>query len=355
MKWNPLTGLVAVISCLSLVAAGCSSGSGDGDSELADQQLVFVNWGGQSVDAAKQGWLDPFTKKTGVEFAQDSPTDNAKIKTMVTGGKTTWDVVDTDVASGGSECGTLFEERPADFDMSEISEEYISDDCGVPIIIQAVALVYNKEAFGDAPPTSATDFMDTETYPGKRLVFNYPVGSAEPLLMADGALPDEIFPIDWNRINDIFSRLGNDLEPKDSIAQMDEMVQAGDFAMCFCYLGRLATLPETAREKIGIVWDKTYLAWDGLYAVKGSESPEAQMEFMQFLATAEGQKGYSEHLAYSPTTKGGLDEGDVSEGFQPYLPDFNQDKIEEIYNQDAEYWTENIGQAMDDWTSAAAG
>lgn len=354
MKWKRVTGLVALVSCVGLVAAACGSDSGGG-SDLKDQRLVFVNFGGQSLEAAKLGWLEPFSKETGVQVAQDSPTDSAKIKAMVESGKTTWDVVHNDIASGGSQCGTLYEKRPADFDMSEVMEEYVTDDCGVPITRQAVALLYNKEIFGDDPPTSTTDFMDTAKFPGKRLVFNYPVGSAEPLLMADGAAPDEIFPIDWDRVTGIFDRLGSDLEPKDSLAQMSETVESGDYAMCLCYVGRFASASDSAQEKIGLVWDKTYLAWDAAYAVKGSQAPEAQMEFLQFLATNDGQKGFSKYLAYSPTTTEGLKEDDVSELFRGYLPDFNEDKITDTYVLDPGYWTKNIDQAMEAWTEATAG
>jgi putative spermidine/putrescine transport system substrate-binding protein len=350
--------LVTATAVLPLALVTACGGGDDGSAsaseggDLEGQQMVFVNYGGAGLEAAQQGWLDPFSEQTGVEFATDGPTDPAKIRTMVEAGQTTWDVVDIDVSVGGAECGTLFDERPDDFDLSEINPDYVTDDCGVPIILQTVGVVYNAELYGDNPPTSAEDFMDVENFPGKRIFFNYPVGTVEPLLMADGAAPDEVFPLDWSRVEAAYDELGSEATPLDALAQMNEAVEAGDFGMCLCYLGRIATSVEKGAD-VGVLWDKVYYAWDGLYAVTGSQAPEAQWEFIQYIATAQGQNPYYEILPYGPTTIG--DPPEVKEEFEDFLPQFNEDQIQQEYAYDVDYWTDNIAADTEEWSRITAG
>ncbi len=351
--------VVIAATCLGLATAACGGGAGGGsdDQQLDGDKFVFVNWGGQATEAATKGWLEPFAEETGASFVTDSPTDNAKIKAMVESGQVTWDVVDNDIGVGMSNCGTLFEELPEDFDMGEIDPQYITDDCSVPIIVQAVGLIYNKDKYGDNPPTETADFLDTENYPGKRVLWNYPTGTVEPLLAADGAGPDEIFPVDWARVEGILNGLGGDLELKETLAQVSDTVESGDFSMCLCYMGRYASAPEEVQEKLGIVWDKTYFAWDGAYVVKGSKNKDAAFDFLQFLATKKGQAGFSKHLAYSPTTKDSLEGGgvDVSEEFERWLPDFNEDKINVRYPYDFTYWSDNMDAMLEEWNRITSG
>lgn len=349
---NKLVSAGVIASLLALAACGGGKGTANTSDSLKGQQLVFVNYGGDSLDAAKKGWLEPFSKETGVEVATDSPTDTAKIKTMVEGGRTTWDVVDSDVAVGGSQCGTLFDKRPAGFDMSQIDPKYVTDDCMVPIMVQAVAVVYNKKLYGNNPPTKAEDFLNTTKFPGKRIFFSYPTGTVEPLLMTDGVAPDKLFPIDWTKVQDVFNKLGKNAVPQATLAAQSASLESGDFGMCVCYLGRAAVAAQNGAD-IGVLWDKTYLAWDGAYAIKGSKYPKAQWALMQYLATTKGQNPFYEYLPYGPTTTG--EQPAVNAEFRGFLPGYNGDKIKETYSYDVKYWTDNINDAVDRWTKLTTG
>ncbi|MPZ24831.1 MAG: extracellular solute-binding protein [Dehalococcoidia bacterium] len=361
----PLALLAAVV-----VGAGCGSDDSEDTSgsskdeaqageaqagastpDLDGQKLVFVNYGGDTLVAAEEGWLDPFSAESGVQIATDSPSDPAKVKAMVEAGRTTWDVIDLDAASGGAQCGTLFEERE-NIDISAIDPKYISDLCGVPIMVQAIALVYNNELYGDNPPTKVTDFMDTEAFPGKRIIFNYAVGGIEPILLADGVEPDELFPLDYDRAASAIERLGGDLVFHAELAQQEQALQSGDFAMCLCYTGRAAVTAEKGAD-IGVVWDSAYMAWDALYAIKGSEYPEAQEALMNYIATPEAQAAFTETLPYGPTTPSS--EPQISDLFKEFLPDFHEEEIGTRALYDAQWWIENADKAFAEWTAMTAG
>lgn len=370
MSHRKLLLVLATSSALFLAACGGTESSSEGqsatptqsasqdastDSSSPTQQLsgslTFVNFGGDTMTAAKKGWLEPFTQETGVTFTTDEPGDQAKVKAMVESGRTTWDVIDYDPSAAGPECGTLYEERPSWFDTSELDPGSITDDCMVPILGQTVALVYNKALFGDAPPTSIADFLDTEKFPGQRITFNYWAGTAEPMLLAAGVEADSVYPYDWSILNSVVDQLGGDLTFQSTIDQQVQAQESGDFAMCLCYLGRSAVAAQNGAE-IGVVWDKIWTGFDGLYAIKGSQNPDAQWAFIQKIATSAGQSPLSLYVAYGPMTTGQFD---APAEFQPFLPGFNQNQISQSLLADVPYLSENAAELSDQWAALTAG
>lgn len=351
--------LAVLLSVLSLcTVAACGSGSDkdtntadSGSSSLKGQRITFVNFGGDSIDAATKGWLEPFSKQTGVQYATDSPSDEAKVKAMVQAGRTTWDLMD--YVSEPSQCGKLYAKRPANFDLSHLDPKTVGDDCGIPIIKQTVALVYNKAKFGDNPPTSLSDFMDTKKFPGTRLAFNYWAGTIEPLLMADGVDVNQLYPVDWNHLQSIFDKLGDDLVLSGTLDEMNQKLISGDFSMCLCYLGRTALAADQG-AKVGVVYDSVFDAYDTVYAIKGSKYPKAQMAFLQFLATPEGQNGYYKYLPYGTMTIDGASP-EVKAAWQPYVEQFNKDKIKVIGNLDTNWYDANAAETADKWAAITSG
>ncbi len=354
MKINRKSALLAAttVATLALATACGSDGGSSGSDDVKGQQLVFVNFGSDSLDAAKKAWIEPFSKESGVKFATDSPSDPAKVKAMVDAGNTTWDIIDLDTASGSQGCGTLYEKRSADIDVSKIDPAYLSDDCGVPIMVQTLALVYNAEKFGDDPPTSITDFLDTDKYPGKRMTFNYATGGIEGMLLADGTDPKSLYPLDLDRAATVVKGLGKDLTLLPSLAAQSEALESGDFSMCWCYLGRLANSEERG-AKIGVVWENAFSGWDMLYAVKGSKAPEAQQQFLNYVATPEAQAAFTEALPYGPTTPDA--KPDLPAEKAKWLLQNNLDQAGTPSVQDVDWWNANADKGFAAWTDMTVG
>ncbi|WP_243710853.1 extracellular solute-binding protein [Actinomadura sp. KC216] len=332
------------ITCLAalLFGSACSS----------SEQLVFVNYGGESMTAAKQGWIEPFSKETGVKFATDSPSDPAKVKAMVEAGATTWDIVDLDVGTGAKGCGTLFEKRSSEIDMSAIDPKYVTDDCGVPVMVQSMALVYNPEKFGDDPPTKITDFLDTQKYPGKRITLNYPLQGLEGLLLADGVNPESLYPLDLDRAAAVVKRLGKNLSLLPTVAGQAEGLESGDYAMCWCMMGR-AAISEERGAKLGIVWHHAFSGWDALYAVKGSKFPEAQQKFLNFVATPKAQSDFTEVIPFGPTTPASKPK--LTGRRSNFLAQYNEQAIGTPALMDPKWWKENSDKAFAAWTAMTSG
>lgn len=328
-----------------------TAAAGSEEESLAGQNLVFVNYGGDGAEAAKAAWLEPFAAETGVEYTMEAPSDPAKVKAMVEAGNTTWDVIDLDPATAKLECGKLFEPRdPKVVDISKIDPKYITNECGVPIILQTEALVYNKKLFGNDPPTSITDFMNLKKYPGKRLLFNYSVGSIEPLLMADGVKGEELYPLDLDRAAEAVKTLGSNLKLTSSLTEQNALQESGEFAMCLCYLGRSAIAAENGAE-IGIVWNGVYEIWDELLAIKGSKSPAAQQALLNYVAQPEAQAAFTEQLPYGTTTPSSKPK--LSPAFEEFQSQGKVIGTPGVF--DAEWWAEHLDEANTAWTEMTAG
>jgi len=341
MKRSRILG--SVIGCMALLAAAAACGSddsggsqsgsggsqsgsgGDGDNDIEGQKAVYVNYGGLTLDAVEQTWFKTFGEKTGAELVGDSPSDIAKVKVMVESGNVTWDVIDIDGASGANGCDSgLFKTREEmGIDVSQIDPKFLSDDCGVPIENTTTALVYNKETYGDNPPTKITDFLDTQNFPGKRLTFNYAIWGLENMELAAGTAPDAIYPYNYDVAKSAYDKIKDDLVISDSLDQMFQSVSSGDFDMCFCLTERLAVTPGVSPDKVGVVWDHAWIANDMAYALEGSKVPEVQSQFLNYLATSDAQNEFAQVIPYGVTTTGAPP--DVAEDFKYWMPAFNED------------------------------
>jgi len=368
---KPSRILGSVIGCLALLTAaacgsdddsgssngGTDSGSGDSGSSLEGQKAVYVNYGGETLEKVKESWFKIFGENTGAELVGDSPSDFAKVKVMVESGNVTWDIIDIDGASGANGCDSgLFRTREEmGVDTSAFDPKLLSDDCGVPIMNTTTALVYNKEKYGDNPPTAITDFLDTTNFPGKRMTFNYAVWGLENMELAAGTAPDAIYPYDYDVVQGAYDQVKDDLVVADTLAQMSDAVASGNFDMCFCITGRLAITDGVDPEKVGIVWDHAWVANDLVYAIKGSKVPDVQEQFLSYVATPEGQNDFSEVMPYGPLTEGPAPA--VPENFKYWMPEFNEDKTNGLSYIDYAYLAKPgvADEANSEWTALTSG
>lgn len=140
------------------------------------QSLSFISWGGAHQAAQRQAYFLPFQEKFGIKIVEDSLIEFARIRSMVSGGNVTWDVVDSGtraVAQLGS-TGDLEELTPA------IHNRYLPYFPRVTVtpwgggggVIWSTGLAYQKDKidtlWGGKKPSDWTAFWDTEAFPGTR-------------------------------------------------------------------------------------------------------------------------------------------------------------------------------------------
>jgi putative spermidine/putrescine transport system substrate-binding protein len=156
-----LTGL-GLTGATLLGTSGCGGGGGS-----ASEGLVFTSSGSSYQRAQTKAWLKPYSNQTGTKIRQDSPTDYAKIQSMVENNKVVWDVVNVSNDFGLQSTADLLE--PLDYsviDKEPILAGYASE-YWIACMLYANTLAYNTQKI-DGTPSGWADLFDTQKFPGQR-------------------------------------------------------------------------------------------------------------------------------------------------------------------------------------------
>src|SRR5258708_7840707 len=136
----------------------------------ATQEIVLVNWGGDSVSGMQAAFVDPFVKArpdTKMVIDGAGPA-SGKVRAMVRRGKITWDVMDRNLHASielGRE-GLLEKIDYSVVDRSKVRPEH-AGEWGVGNYLYAHTLTYNTKAWGGRVPTSWADLWNLKEFPGK--------------------------------------------------------------------------------------------------------------------------------------------------------------------------------------------
>lgn len=264
--------------------------------------LTFAGSGGIFQDGQKSAAWDPFAQRTGATFLQDA-FDPGKLKAMVDSGNTTWDLVNTTQFDSARFCGTLYEKLDySKIDTSKVPEGTITDECMVPQILYGLVVVYNADAFGDNPPTTAADFFDTTKFPGKRTVSASPYVDPQMFefaMRADGKDAADIAVGDIEPALDKYRGLGGDLITWTSGAQAQQQLESGEAVMGLVWSGR-GYGAANAGANVKPMWSEWMVMVDSTAIPKGSKNPQAAMSAINFYGGAEQQAAMTEATSYGP-------------------------------------------------------
>lgn len=361
--------LVAGAAVLALVALSGCGGSDDEEPSASvtptgpakagtvaegifeGRTVTFVSWGGEIQDAQVAA-LDGFVETSGAEIVQDGPTDGAKIKAQVESGSVNWDVVDIADNWGVANCGTLLEKIDYSVvDTSEMMPGATPTDCGVPVIATGNVLAYNEETYADEAPAGWADFFDTERFPGKRGIYiGNPSVALEVALLADGVAPDDLYPLDVDRAFAKLDTIKDDIVFWDGGATVQQMMESDQIDMGLVWSGRVYQA-----VKAGAPWavahEQPYLTYDYLVIPKGTKNADVANALINYYIGAEQQASITEALTYPGVNKYAEPELDATAAaFQVDKEPFTDQQY-----LDLDYWTDNLDELTDRWTSWANG
>jgi putative spermidine/putrescine transport system substrate-binding protein len=333
--------LVAITASTVLAAAGCASTSDGG------LQLTFASYGSVYQDAQNEAVLQPWADKVGATVTNDSPTSYPKIAQMVSAGKVTWDVVDTEPFYPVANCGTLVEKLDlSKIDVTKFPKGTVSD-CSIPFAQYSTVMVYNHDKFPVGPSTPA-DFFDVQRFPGVRLVPNWAGGGAlELALLADGVTPENLYPLDLKRAFAKLDTIRSSLKFWNTSSESQQAVEDGTADVAFVWSNR-AYEAEKNGAKITPVWRDNLLAWASFSIIKGSPHKEAAQSFLEYAATAEPQTRFAELQPFTPANsdaKPKLDE--LQERYNVASPDIQRQSI----ITDVNYWAAHNDENNKAWTA----
>jgi putative spermidine/putrescine transport system substrate-binding protein len=286
------TTLAGALAAAAPLAAYASSG-----------RVVYATWGGSWEEALRKAWLDPFTRKAGIDTVTVTGPDYGKIRAMVKAGKTEWDVAEVlpDFPIVGGREGLL---EPIDWSIikrSNIGSPEMATDVSVPQMIWARVLVYNTKKFSAANhPRNWAEAWDVKRFPGKRAFNTNPNGSTlEAALLADGMPPDKLYPLDVDRALRSLGRIRDHIIWYDTGAKQVQYWKDEQAVLGVGWDGRVIVAKEQGAP-VDIEYNQSFLDWSSMVIPKGAPNKDRAMQFLAFALTAEAQAAASNAMPYGP-------------------------------------------------------
>ncbi|WP_282602177.1 ABC transporter substrate-binding protein [Paracoccus sp. PARArs4] len=338
------------------------------------QEVNVVSWGGAYEKSQVEAYNKPFAEETGIKvnmIAADNPA--TPLKAQVEAGNVTGDVFDIEVSDAIRLCdeGALVEIDPASLpaapDGTAATEDFVDGallDCAVANIVWGTVISYNTTKFEGDAPTSAVDFFDTETFPGKRGLPKNPKRTLYLALIADGVAAA-----------DVYDELGSDEGVERAFAKLDtikddvvwweagaqpvQLLADGEVSMTTVYNGRIFDAMVAEGQPFEVIWDGQYMDMDMFVIPKGAPNPEAAMDYLKFATDTQRLADQAKYIAYGPARKSSADlvglyqDGETE--MAPHMPT-SPEALENAVMDDPEFWADHdaeLSERFNAWLAAS--
>ena len=287
-----------------------------GVSAASAADLTITSWGGAYTASQQKAYGTPWEAKSGKKIQWENYNGGlGEVKTQVTSGKVTWDIVDIlpDQARTGCDEG-LFEELPDSIFAKTADGKTLDEDlmvprpnkCVAPQIWWSYVPFYDKKTYeGKEAPKGIADFFDVKKFPGKRGIHTWANALIEMALVADGVAVADVFKdMDTKEgIDRAFKKLDT---IKDHVvfwssgAKPLELVKSGEVVMSIAYNGRIGAAVLSEGENFVTMWDGQVLEEEWIAVVKGAPNKQAAFDFIGFATAPEQQAGQAKYINYGP-------------------------------------------------------
>lgn len=270
-----------------------------------NRPFTFCSFGGTLSNTEKTAFMDPASKKFGVQIANVSPTNYAKVKAMVEANAVEWDLMDVggQFIFQGSQQNLL---EPIDYtivDASKLDKNWVTP-YGVFTSTGATVIAYNTKAFPEGKrPQSWKDFWDVKNFPGARSLYQRLYYTYEAALLAAGVARNEVYPATDEKVKLAFDKLG-EIKPHVKVwwsagAQPAQLLATGEVTMAATWSGRVLDIQ---REGAPVAMTyKDAIAWGNAFVVpKGTPYKELAMKVINYSLTEEAQTALLPIGTYAP-------------------------------------------------------
>jgi putative spermidine/putrescine transport system substrate-binding protein len=324
------------LSGLGLVGTTLLGTLGCGGGGSAEEGLLFTSQGGSYQRAQTKAWLKPYSKQSGTKIRQDSPTNYAKIQSMVENNRVIWDVVDVGNDFGLQSSADFLE--PLDYsviDKGSILEGYASK-YRIACMLYATVLAYNTEQI-EGTPSSWVDFFATGRFPGRRGLWKFPTGveTLEIALLGDGVPPENLYPLDVDRALGKLDTIRDKIVWWETGGQLQQQLADGEVALSSAWNGRVQKEIDSGTP-VEIQWNQNLQTADYLVVPKGTANKEKAMELIAYCVSGQNNHRLSEFIPYAPINKESISKVDPQ--VTPQLPTAHRE-VGVTFN--AEWWDNN--------------
>jgi putative spermidine/putrescine transport system substrate-binding protein len=318
-----------------LGAFGCGGGGSGGEGGGSGSEgLLFTSSGSSYQRAQTKAWLKPYSNETGTTIRQDSPTDYAKIQSMVENNHVIWDVVNVSNDFGLQSTGDLLE--PLDYsviDKEPILEGYATE-YRIACMLYANTLAYNIEQI-DGTPSTWADLFDTQKFPGQRGLRKSPWETLEVALLGDDVPPENLYPLDVDRALKKLDTIKDRIVWWQTGGQLQQQLADGEVTLASAWNGRVQK-EINAGTPVEIQWNQNLQTADYLVVPKGTANKEGAMRLIAYCVSAQNNHRLSDFIPYAPINKESIPKVDPQVTSQ--LPTAYRD-VGVTFN--AEWWDNN--------------
>lgn len=369
MTLNRLRGLGGPLVVLGLLgsAIAASGAYGQASPSAAKNVITFTSWPGPYMRSQMLGFVRPYEEENGVRVNVASYNGGInEIRDQVESANVLWDVVDLTQADSLRACNEGLLEKIGDMalpdgaDGSSSRDDFVEgalNPCGVGVIVWATAFAYSHDAYGNAQPTSISDFFDTRKFPGRRAIRNDPTVIMEWALMAAGVARE-----------DVYSTLETPEGIERALAKMDaikpglqlwstgrepvRLLNAGDVPMTMVWATTGAVASREEGANFSVVWDGRVIELDLFGIPKGNRYKDEALDFIRFASSSKSLADMVALLPNGPTRKSSL--ALLSDKVLAQIPNgpAYDDKLSIL--SDAQWWSKNhaaLEEAFDAWVA----
>ncbi len=345
-KFAAVTALVGAAALMTSCSGGPSEGSASAD----------------FVYAASGGYTEEYEQQLGKTLFAGYTSDTGG-EITVTKGDCGINTLAQEVAAGNVTasiyvfCSTaekqqaieqgLLQKIDRDVVPTDLVQDDHVDDYGIDFASWTMGLAYDGAVYPNHP-TSIGDFFDTEKFPGKRCVSNFPMysGLFEAALVHDGVAPKDIYPFDFDRVYAQLDRIKSDILFFSNTAEGGQNLLTGQCGMMLNGAGDTKIMADQNPERdIRFVQEDGVGAYAAIGIPKGAPNPEAANKYLKSII--ENRKGLAEMLVskagYAVMLKDQLPVPDELSDWAGVLTS------DDFFPMDERWYLDNIGTILERW------
>ena len=261
---------------------------------------------GSWQDAQDKALWAPAAKALGITYGLDTSQSWADALAQVEAGTIKWDIIQIALAEipQARAAGVL---EKLDSDVYN-EADFVTGSCTdyfVPNSLYSTVIAWNKSTYGANSPKSKDDFWDVKNFPGKRALWNEPVGMLEAAVLALGASRENVYEFlssedgrqaAINKLAEIGPYISVWWE---SGAQVSQLIGDGEVDMLLTWGGRVQGAIDEG-VNFAYTFNDGQLGIDGYAVVKGAPNRDAAMRFLGEVSKPEYQRDLSNSFPTAP-------------------------------------------------------
>lgn len=332
--------------------AGSPSPGGSAANRLEGiDRFTIATWGGTSETGFVQAWGQPFTERTGIPVTPVAPIDYGAFRTQVESGNLEWDWMDAEAwfSWGGQDLLADIDHAAlglSEDDLVEMPGQWDAMPAkGLASYLTSYVIGYRTDT-DRAHPRNWEEFFDTKAVPGKRCLYNWPYGTVELALLADGVAREDLYPLDLDRAFDKIDTIRDDLIFWNTGAESQQYLvsEAADFVVT--WNNRIGYLAQTGMP-VGIEWQDNLRVYSTHIVPKDSPRQEATLEWIRVGLDPQNQADLAHVAGFGPTLKSA--QSLVNDQVRPWLSTTDEAIEKSVGGMDEQWWGDNLGDVTTKW------